>query len=96
MVRRPTLGDRLLEQSTHEYSPRTRLVAMLFLAPVFLVALPCLFIRLGAQLDAAMQWPPALPPPSNLMPSSPRVVATPLPAPTGDLTRDAAERYPNP
>lgn len=67
MGRRRTLRDRLLEQSTHEYSPRTRLVAMLLLAPVFLVALPCLFILVGAQWDAAMQWPPVLPPPSNLI-----------------------------
>jgi protein-S-isoprenylcysteine O-methyltransferase Ste14 len=67
MGRPRTLRDRLLEQSTHEYSPRTRLVAMLFLAPVFLVALPCLFILLGAELDAVMHWPPVLPPPSNLV-----------------------------
>jgi protein-S-isoprenylcysteine O-methyltransferase Ste14 len=67
MGRRRTLRDRLLEQSSHEYSPRTRLVAMLFLAPIFLVALPCLFIRLGAQVDAAMQWLPVLPPPRNLI-----------------------------
>lgn len=67
MVRRPTLMDRLLEQSSHEYGPRTRVVAMLFLAPVFLVALPCIVIRLGATLDARMQWPPVLRPPSNLI-----------------------------
>jgi len=40
MARRRTLTDRLLEQSTREYSPRTRFVALLVLAPVFLVVLP--------------------------------------------------------
>lgn len=67
MARRRTLTDRLLEQSTHEYSPRTRVVALLFLAPIMLVLLPCLFIGLGAQLNQRMSWPPVPPAPGNLI-----------------------------
>ncbi|MGB8019811.1 MAG: isoprenylcysteine carboxylmethyltransferase family protein [Candidatus Nanopelagicales bacterium] len=66
MARRRTLTDRLLEQSTHEYSLRTRFVALLLLAPIFLFVLPCLFVRLGAELDQRMQCSPVLSPPSNL------------------------------
>ncbi len=64
--RRP-LTDKLLEQATREYSPRVRGVALLFLAPVFLFLLPCLFIRLGARLDQTMDWPQVPPAPVNLI-----------------------------
>ena len=40
---------------------------MLFLAPVFLFLLPCLFIRLGARLDQTMDWSPLPPPPVNFI-----------------------------
>ena len=67
MVRRQKVRDRLLAQSTHEYSPRTRGVALLVLAPIMLVLLPWLFIWLGAQLDQRMSWPTVPPAPGNLI-----------------------------
>jgi protein-S-isoprenylcysteine O-methyltransferase Ste14 len=67
MVRRRTLMDRLLAQSSHEYSPRTRFVAMLCLAPIFLFALPWLVVHLGARLDQRMQWTPVPSRPVNLI-----------------------------
>ena len=67
MAGRRRLTDKLLEQTTHEYSPRTRVIALVFLAPVFLVVLPWLFIHLGALLDRRMQWPPIAPTPVNLI-----------------------------
>jgi protein-S-isoprenylcysteine O-methyltransferase Ste14 len=67
MARRRKLTDKLLEQTTHEYSPRARVIALVFLAPVFLVVLPWLFIHLGTRLDRRMQWPPIAPPPVNVI-----------------------------
>ena len=67
MTKGRTLTEKLLEHSTHEYSARTRLVALLFLAPVFLFVLPALFIRLGAQLDQRMHWPAVPPPPASFI-----------------------------
>jgi protein-S-isoprenylcysteine O-methyltransferase Ste14 len=54
------MKDKFLEQTRHEYSPRQRFVALLFLAPVFLFVLPYLFIRLGAGLDQWLRWPSIL------------------------------------
>jgi protein-S-isoprenylcysteine O-methyltransferase Ste14 len=65
--RRRTLTDRLLEQSAHEYSPRTRVLALLLLAPIFLLVLPWLFVSVGARLDQRMHWPPVPPHPGNLI-----------------------------
>ena len=61
------MKDKLLEQARHEYSPKQRFVLLLFLAPIFLFALPYLFIRLGARLDQWLQWPQILPLPFNLI-----------------------------
>ena len=61
------MQDKLLEQARHEYSPKQRFVALLFLAPIFLFVLPYLFIRLGARLDQWLHWPPILSLPFNLM-----------------------------
>ena len=61
------MKDKLIKQASHEYSPRQRLVALLFLAPVFLLILPYLFIWLGARLYQWLQWPPILFPPFNLI-----------------------------
>jgi len=61
------MKDRFLEQAKHEYSPKQRFVALLFLAPVFLFVLPCLFIRLGTRLDQWLQWPSILSLPFNLI-----------------------------
>ena len=61
------MKDKLLEQARHEYGPKQRFFALLFLAPVFLFVLPYLFIRLGARLDQWLQWPPILSLPFNLI-----------------------------
>jgi protein-S-isoprenylcysteine O-methyltransferase Ste14 len=47
------MKNRFLKQTSHEYQPKQRFLALLFLAPVFLVVLPFLQIKLGAKLD---QW----------------------------------------
>lgn len=57
------MKERLLKQARHEYSPRQRLVLMLFLAPVFLALLPYLVFILGARVDRWLGWGPILPPP---------------------------------
>jgi len=59
--------DKLLGQTRREYTPKQRLVMLLFLAPIFLFVLPFLFIRLGARLDQWLQWPPILSRPFNLI-----------------------------
>jgi len=61
------MKDKLLEQASHEYSPKKRFIALLLLAPIFLFLLPYLFIRLGARLDQWLQWPPILSLPFNLI-----------------------------
>ena len=61
------MKDKLLEQASHEYSPKQRYVLLLFLAPIFLFLLPYFFIRLGARLDQWQQWPPILYLPFNLI-----------------------------
>jgi len=61
------MKDKLQEQARHEYSPKQRFVALLFLAPIFLFILPYLFIRLGARLDQMMMWSPILSLPINLI-----------------------------
>jgi protein-S-isoprenylcysteine O-methyltransferase Ste14 len=61
------MKHKLLEQARHEYSSKQRFVALLCLAPIFLLALPFLFIRLGAKLDQWLQWPPILDLPFNLI-----------------------------
>jgi protein-S-isoprenylcysteine O-methyltransferase Ste14 len=42
-------------------------LALLLLAPVFLLVLPYLLVRLGAGLDEWMQWPQVLTPPLDLI-----------------------------
>ena len=61
------MKDKLLEQASHEYSPKQRFVALLFLAPIFLLVLPYIFITLGARLDQWLQLPPILYTPFNLV-----------------------------
>jgi protein-S-isoprenylcysteine O-methyltransferase Ste14 len=61
------MKDKLLEQASHEYSPKQRFVALLLMVPIFLFILPWLFIRLGARLDQWLQLPPILHPPFNLI-----------------------------
>lgn len=61
------MKDKLLGQARHEYSPRQRFIALLFLAPIFLFLLPYLFIRLGTRLDQWLQWQPILSLPFNLI-----------------------------
>ena len=59
------MKDKLLEQARHEYSPKQRFIALLFMAPIFLFILPYLFVRLGARLDQWLQWSPILSLPFN-------------------------------
>jgi protein-S-isoprenylcysteine O-methyltransferase Ste14 len=61
------MKDKFLEQASHEYSPKQRLIALLFLAPIFLFVLPYIFITLGARLDQWLQMPPILYAPINLV-----------------------------
>ncbi len=61
------MKDKLLEQAMHEYSPKLRFIALVFLAPVFLFLLPYLFIRLGIKLDQWLQLPSMLTLPFNLI-----------------------------
>lgn len=68
-------ADRAMRRSSREYSQRARCVALILLAPVFLAALPCLFVGLGAGLDERMQWPPVPPAPANLIVGLPLILA---------------------
>lgn len=61
------MKDKLLKQAKHEYSPKQRFVALLVLAPLFLIVLPFILITLGARLDQWFQWPPILYEPLNLI-----------------------------
>jgi protein-S-isoprenylcysteine O-methyltransferase Ste14 len=61
------MKDKFLKQTKHEYSPKQRIIALLLLAPIFLLVLPFLFIRLGARIDQWLQWPPMPTPPFNLI-----------------------------
>jgi protein-S-isoprenylcysteine O-methyltransferase Ste14 len=61
------MKDKLLQQARHEYSPKQRIVALLFLSPIFLFGLPYLIVRLGGMLDHWLQLPPILPLPFNLI-----------------------------
>ena len=61
------MKDKLLEQARHEYSPKQRFVALLFMAPIFLFIIPFLFIRLGVRIDHWLQLPPILSFPLNLI-----------------------------
>jgi protein-S-isoprenylcysteine O-methyltransferase Ste14 len=58
----------------HEYSERSRSVVLMLLAPIFLVALPAMFIGLGARLDQQMDLPPGPPPPVNLIVGLPLIL----------------------
>jgi protein-S-isoprenylcysteine O-methyltransferase Ste14 len=51
------MKDRLIEQTRHEYSEKQRIVALAFMAPVFLLALPYIFVKLGFRLDLLLNWP---------------------------------------
>jgi protein-S-isoprenylcysteine O-methyltransferase Ste14 len=57
-----------------EHSERTRSLVLVLLAPIFLVALPALFIGLGARLDEQLRWAPVPPEPANLILGIPLVL----------------------
>ena len=59
------MKEKLLEQAKREYSSKQRIVALLFLAPIFLFLLPYFFIWLGAGLDRWLGLPPIFPWPLN-------------------------------
>jgi protein-S-isoprenylcysteine O-methyltransferase Ste14 len=59
------MKQKLLNQAKHEYSPRQRFLALLILAPIFLLILPLILIRLGLKMDASLGWVPILSEPIN-------------------------------
>jgi protein-S-isoprenylcysteine O-methyltransferase Ste14 len=61
------MKDKLLENTKHEYSPKQRFVALLVLAPFFLIVLPFILITLGTRIDQRLQWSPILYEPLNLI-----------------------------
>jgi len=61
------MKDKLLEQAKHEFSPKQRFVALLVLAPFFLIVLPFILITLGARIDQWLQWSPILYEPFNFI-----------------------------
>ena len=61
------MKDNLLEQAKHEFSPKQRFVALLVLAPFFLIVLPFILIYLGSRIDQWLQWSPILNEPLNLI-----------------------------
>jgi protein-S-isoprenylcysteine O-methyltransferase Ste14 len=61
------MKDKLLKQARHEYSSNQRYVALLVLAPIFLIVLPFLLIKLGAKIDQWLGWSPILNEPFNLI-----------------------------
>ena len=61
------MKDRLLNQAKRVYSPRQRSLALMALAPIFLLLLPWALIALGTKLDRWLHWPPFLFGPVNLV-----------------------------
>ena len=61
------MKDKFYQQARHEYSPNQRLIALICLAPVFLLILPWLFVSLGRGLDQRLGWPPFPAQPANLI-----------------------------
>jgi protein-S-isoprenylcysteine O-methyltransferase Ste14 len=61
------MKDKLLEQAKHEFSPKQRFVALLVLAPFFLIVLPFILITLGSRIDYWLLWSPILYEPFNLI-----------------------------
>ncbi len=59
------MKEKLLKQSSREYSTKQRAVGLALLAPIFLFVLPFLFIRLGVGLDRWLGLPAVFPPPLN-------------------------------
>ena len=61
------MRDKLLEQARHEFSPKQRFVALLVLAPIFLIVLPFILITLGSRIDQWLHWSPIIYKPLNLI-----------------------------
>ena len=61
------MKDKLLEQAKHEFSPKQRYLALIVMAPIFLLILPFILITLGARIDEWMNWSPILPEPFNII-----------------------------
>jgi protein-S-isoprenylcysteine O-methyltransferase Ste14 len=59
------MRDKFLKQTRHEYNPNQRMLALLLMAPLFLVVIPYLFVVLGSKVDQRFQWPPILDAPFN-------------------------------
>ena len=61
------MKEKFLKQASRTYSPRQRYLMLVFLAPIFLLGLPWLFIWLGGIVDRWLQLPAILPQPFNLV-----------------------------
>lgn len=68
-------GTGQLRHGSREHSEGARSVTLILLAPVFLLALPCLFVGLGALVDRRMPWAPMPSPPVNLIAGLPLILA---------------------
>ena len=58
----------------HEHSQRARSILLMLLVPVFLLALPALFLLIGARLDQSLHLPPGPPRPAHLIIGIPLVL----------------------
>jgi protein-S-isoprenylcysteine O-methyltransferase Ste14 len=61
------MKDKLLKQAGHEYNPKQRLLALMCLAPIFLLLIPYGFVSLGFQVDQWLLWLPILVSPINII-----------------------------
>lgn len=61
------MKNKFFKQASREYTPKQRIIALVCMAPVFLVVLPIIQIKQGAKLDQWLGWPFILGEPFNLI-----------------------------
>lgn len=59
------MKEKLLDQAKREYSAKQRFLALLIMAPIFLLILPLILVWLGVRIDAFFGWAPILSKPLN-------------------------------
>ena len=59
------MKQKLLNQAKREYSAKQRFLALLIMAPIFLLILPLILVWLGVRIDAFFGWVPILSKPLN-------------------------------
>ena len=59
------MRERLLEQASHEYSPKQRAALLAAAGVIFVIILPLALLGLGGLLDRGLGWPKLLQPPVN-------------------------------